>query len=75
MYIHYINEFLYITIYCPKVFLPSWSSHCQSTPRTTLAPGNIPLAVTFLLFRRASQITLYANTKYIVTTITSLDNF
>ena len=36
------------------IALPSWSSHCQSTPRTTLAPGNIPLAVIFFPFLRAS---------------------
>ena len=41
-----------------SIFLPSWSSHCQSTPRTTLAPGKIPLAVIFLLFLRASTSAL-----------------
>jgi len=38
---------------------PSWSSHCQSTPRTTLAPGYIPRDVIFLLFRLGSTKTLF----------------
>lgn len=37
---------------------PSWSSHCQSTPRTTLAPAKIPLAVIFFDLRRDSSNTL-----------------
>ncbi len=38
--------------------LPSWFSHCQSTPLTTLAPGKIPREVSFLLFLRLSTSTL-----------------
>lgn len=37
---------------------PSWSSHCQSTPRTTRPPVNMPRAVIFLDLRRDSNRTL-----------------
>lgn len=48
-----------ISVALPRLpFPPSWSSHCQSTPRTTRAPGKIPLAVIFLLLRRGSRRTL-----------------
>ena len=44
---------------------PSWSSHCQSTPRTTRAPGKIPRDVIFLLLRRGSTNTLRDMHKFI----------
>ena len=48
-----------ISVTLPRLpFPPSWSSHCQSTPRITLAPGNIPRTVIFLLFLRGSINTL-----------------
>ena len=40
--------------------VPSCSSHCQSTPRTTLALGKIPRAAIFLLFLLLSTATLQA---------------
>lgn len=39
-------------------FPPSWSSHCQSTPRTTRPPANMPRAVIFFDLRRDSKRTL-----------------
>lgn len=58
-----ITDYVYIqtciSVAFPRLPLPpSWSSHCQSTPRTTRAPGKIPLAVIFLLFLRGSRSTL-----------------
>ncbi len=50
--------------YCLSFFqpssphLPSCSSHCQSTPRMTLAPGKMPLAIIFFPLRRHSTAIL-----------------
>ena len=39
-------------------FPPSWSSHCQSTPLMTLAPGKIPRTGIFFDFLLGSSRTL-----------------
>jgi len=55
----YISHTCISVAFPRRPFPPSWSSHCQSTPRTTLAPGKIPRDVIFLLFRRGSTNTLF----------------
>lgn len=48
----------WISATLPFMLPPSWSSHCQSTPRITRAPGKMPLTVIFLFLplRRGSII-------------------